>query len=33
MHATTLHAQYGPGSDGAQHGKGEIWTASLHPGK
>jgi len=32
LHAKSLHSQYGPGSKNARHGKGEIWTASLHPG-
>jgi NAD(P)-dependent dehydrogenase (short-subunit alcohol dehydrogenase family) len=32
LHANFLHSQYGPGSKNAKEGKGEIWTASLHPG-
>ncbi|TVY37126.1 putative oxidoreductase [Lachnellula occidentalis] len=32
LHANSLHSQYGPGSESSSHGKGEIWTASLHPG-
>jgi hypothetical protein len=27
-----LNDQFGPGSSSAKEGKGEIWTASLHPG-
>lgn len=32
MHAKTLNTQYGPDSKSARDGRGEIWTASLHPG-
>ncbi|KAE8447093.1 hypothetical protein EG329_011077 [Mollisiaceae sp. DMI_Dod_QoI] len=32
LHAQTLHAEYGPGSENSKQGKGEIWCASLHPG-
>ena len=32
LHAKTLNDQYGPSSVHAKEGKGEIWTASLHPG-
>lgn len=32
LHAKTLHTQFGPGSESAKAGGGEIWTGSLHPG-
>jgi NAD(P)-dependent dehydrogenase (short-subunit alcohol dehydrogenase family) len=32
LHAKSLHSQYGPRSENAKQGKGEIWTGSLHPG-
>jgi len=32
LHAKTLNDEYGPESQNAKDGKGEIWTASLHPG-
>lgn len=32
LHAKTLNDQYGPNSINTQEKKGEIWTASLHPG-
>lgn len=32
LFAKTLHSQYGPGSESADGGKGEIWTAACHPG-
>jgi NAD(P)-dependent dehydrogenase (short-subunit alcohol dehydrogenase family) len=32
LHAVSLNNEYGPGSPTAKTGKGEIWTASLHPG-
>jgi NAD(P)-dependent dehydrogenase (short-subunit alcohol dehydrogenase family) len=32
LHAKTLNKLYGPGSPNAQAGKGEIWTAIVHPG-
>lgn len=32
LHAKTLHSQFGPGSESAKAGGGEIWTGSLHPG-
>ncbi|KAH7416874.1 hypothetical protein BKA64DRAFT_280522 [Cadophora sp. MPI-SDFR-AT-0126] len=32
LHAKSLHAQFGPGSESAKAGGGEIWTGSLHPG-
>ncbi|KAL2064066.1 hypothetical protein VTL71DRAFT_4560 [Oculimacula yallundae] len=32
MHAKSLHMQFGPGSESARAGRGEIWTGSLHPG-
>jgi len=32
LHAKSLHSQYGPGSENAKQGKGEIWAGSLHPG-
>lgn len=32
LHAKTLHSRYGPGSTNAEEKRGEIWTASLHPG-
>ena len=32
LHSKTLNDQYGPNSKSAKEGKGEIWTASLHPG-
>jgi NAD(P)-dependent dehydrogenase (short-subunit alcohol dehydrogenase family) len=32
LHAKTLNKEYGPGSQVAKSGEGEIWTASLHPG-
>lgn len=32
LHAKTLHELYGPGSPSSRDGKGEIWTAVVHPG-
>ena len=32
LHARTLHQKYGPGSDSAKKGNGEIWVTSAHPG-
>jgi NAD(P)-dependent dehydrogenase (short-subunit alcohol dehydrogenase family) len=32
IHAKNLNAQYGPRSEEAKQGKGEIWAASMHPG-
>jgi NAD(P)-dependent dehydrogenase (short-subunit alcohol dehydrogenase family) len=32
LHAMNLNDEYGPDSDNAKEGKGQIWTASLHPG-
>jgi NAD(P)-dependent dehydrogenase (short-subunit alcohol dehydrogenase family) len=32
LHAKTLNRLYGPASDSAKNGKGEIWTAAVHPG-
>lgn len=32
LHAKTLHLQFGPGSESAKAGRGEVWTGSLHPG-
>lgn len=32
LHAKTLHKFYGPDSPNAKAGKGEIWTAIVHPG-
>lgn len=32
LHAKGLSDKYGPGSQNAREGKGELWTASLHPG-
>jgi NAD(P)-dependent dehydrogenase (short-subunit alcohol dehydrogenase family) len=32
LHAKNLNDAYGPESQNAKDGKGEIWTASLHPG-
>lgn len=32
IHAKNLNVQYGPTSEEAKQGKGEIWAASLHPG-
>jgi NAD(P)-dependent dehydrogenase (short-subunit alcohol dehydrogenase family) len=32
LHAKTLNDEYGPESQNAKDGKGEIWTASIHPG-
>ncbi|KAI9036581.1 uncharacterized protein KD926_001655 [Aspergillus affinis] len=32
LHAKTLHRQYGPGSDSASAGEGEVWLAIVHPG-
>lgn len=32
MHSVHLNKEYGPGSPAAKAGKGEIWTAALHPG-
>lgn len=32
LHAKSLHSQFGPGSENAMAGRGEIWTGSLHPG-
>lgn len=31
LYARTLNAQYGPGSAESKQGKGDIWSASLHP--
>jgi NAD(P)-dependent dehydrogenase (short-subunit alcohol dehydrogenase family) len=32
LHAKTLNKHYGPGSPSSKAGKGEIWTAAVHPG-
>ncbi len=32
LHAKTLNEKFGPGSASAKSGKGEIWTAAVHPG-
>jgi NAD(P)-dependent dehydrogenase (short-subunit alcohol dehydrogenase family) len=32
IHSKVLNDRYGPNSQNARDGKGEIWTASLHPG-
>lgn len=32
LQAKNLHSQFGPGSESAKAGNGEIWAASLHPG-
>lgn len=32
LHARILNKTYGPGSDSASAGNGEIWTSSVHPG-
>lgn len=32
LHAMSLNDKYGPGSRNCKDGKGEVWTASLHPG-
>ena len=32
LYAKTLNKLYGPGSESARSGKGEIWTAAVHPG-
>jgi NAD(P)-dependent dehydrogenase (short-subunit alcohol dehydrogenase family) len=32
LHAKNLNDQYGPTSPSARDGKGEVWSASLHPG-
>jgi NAD(P)-dependent dehydrogenase (short-subunit alcohol dehydrogenase family) len=32
LHTTNLHTRYGPGSQSALKGGGEIWVASVHPG-
>ncbi|CAG8930145.1 unnamed protein product [Penicillium salamii] len=32
LHTTSLHTRYGPGSQSALGGKGEIWVSSVHPG-
>lgn len=32
LHAKNLNDEYGPESKNAKDGKGEIWSASLHPG-
>ncbi|MCJ1404596.1 hypothetical protein MMC11_007822 [Xylographa trunciseda] len=32
LHAKTLNRLYGPGSSNSKAGKGEIWTAAVHPG-
>ncbi|KAF2837991.1 NAD(P)-binding protein [Patellaria atrata CBS 101060] len=31
LHAKTLHRLYGPNSQHAKGGKGEIWTSAVHP--
>ncbi|KAH8896305.1 NAD(P)-binding protein [Thozetella sp. PMI_491] len=32
LHCKTLHQLYGPGSDAARAGSGEIWCSVVHPG-
>jgi hypothetical protein len=32
LHAKALNKLYGPDSESAKSGKGEIWTAAVHPG-
>jgi NAD(P)-dependent dehydrogenase (short-subunit alcohol dehydrogenase family) len=32
LHAKSLNSQYGPSSQSAKSGQGEIWTSSVHPG-
>ena len=32
LHAKSLNELYGPGSPSSKAGKGEIWTAAVHPG-
>ncbi|MCJ1376985.1 hypothetical protein MMC17_000075 [Xylographa soralifera] len=32
LHAKSLNKLYGPGSPSSKAGKGEIWTAAVHPG-
>jgi NAD(P)-dependent dehydrogenase (short-subunit alcohol dehydrogenase family) len=32
LHAKTLNKLYGPESKNAKEGRGEIWTAAVHPG-
>lgn len=32
LHTHTLHKTYGPGSQSAGKGEGEIWASSVHPG-
>jgi NAD(P)-dependent dehydrogenase (short-subunit alcohol dehydrogenase family) len=32
LHARNLNGKYGPNSESAKIGGGEIWTASVHPG-
>ncbi|KAI1348353.1 hypothetical protein F5Y01DRAFT_214215 [Xylaria sp. FL0043] len=32
LHTKTLHRRFGPGSDSARAGRGEIWAAAVHPG-
>lgn len=32
LHTKSLHAMYGPGSQSAMNGDGEIWVLSVHPG-
>jgi NAD(P)-dependent dehydrogenase (short-subunit alcohol dehydrogenase family) len=32
LHAKTLNEMYGPKSDSALQGQGEIWTSAVHPG-
>jgi NAD(P)-dependent dehydrogenase (short-subunit alcohol dehydrogenase family) len=32
LHAKTLNRLFGPGSPSSREGKGEVWTAVVHPG-
>jgi NAD(P)-dependent dehydrogenase (short-subunit alcohol dehydrogenase family) len=32
LHTANLHAAYGPNSQSATDGKGEVWTITVHPG-
>lgn len=32
LHAKTLHQAYGPGSQNARAGNGEVWISAVHPG-
>lgn len=32
LQTKTLHKQYGPGSESARNGEGEVWISCVHPG-